>query len=222
MRWVRDNSGRFAKRPHYLPDELDSLCETSITSFLVKKYGVPKYPVSTEDLCLLIEGRVQDLDFGCDLEADVEGVTEFYAGEKPVVKISRSLAADPRYENRLRTTLTHELGHVELHAFMFDATITTPDLFGSAGPALSNFCNRDSMYDSKDWMEWQAGYACGAYLMPVTTTRRLVAELRSSRASDRDLIREVSVRFRTSEDASRVRLSKLGLLGRPDYLSYPL
>ena len=34
MKWVRDNSGRFRERPHYHPDELEQLCEDTMTRFL--------------------------------------------------------------------------------------------------------------------------------------------------------------------------------------------
>jgi len=39
------------------------------------------------------------------------------------VKISRELSADERRENRLRTTLTHEYGHVHFHNFLFDPAL---------------------------------------------------------------------------------------------------
>ena len=39
MKWVTDRTGRFARRPHYLPEELDRGCELVIRSFLNKRYG---------------------------------------------------------------------------------------------------------------------------------------------------------------------------------------
>ena len=45
---------------------------------------------------------------------EVEGVTEFQVGKKPRVLINRQLSEGRNMENRLRTTLAHEYGHVHL------------------------------------------------------------------------------------------------------------
>jgi len=122
MKWVQDKTGRFAKRPHYLPEELDDECERIICAFLQQKYGRVEFPVKTDDLTVLIEQKA-DLDAYADLsgeEGDVQGVTEFTPGKRPVVRISDTLQV-PYLENRLRTTLTHEWGHIHFHQFMFDA-----------------------------------------------------------------------------------------------------
>src|SRR5437773_1779928 len=39
MKWVTDTTGRFPRRPHYLPDELDAECEHIISSFLKDRHG---------------------------------------------------------------------------------------------------------------------------------------------------------------------------------------
>jgi len=54
MKWVPDKSGRFAKRPHYLPEDLDDECECIISAFLQQKYGKVEFPVRTDDLTVLI------------------------------------------------------------------------------------------------------------------------------------------------------------------------
>ncbi len=69
-----------------------------------------------------------------------------------------------------------------------------------------------------DWMEWQAGYACGALLMPAGPLRNLVQEFSRERKILRELaaassdgaavIARVAERFDVSEDAARVRLLK--------------
>src|SRR5262245_19221242 len=113
VQYVPDKTGRFAQRPHYKPQEMDRECENIITSFLRSRYGDVQFPVSTEDLTRLIEQDAEDLDLYADLSefgAEVEGVTEFFPGKKPVVKIAERLSGDERMENRLRTTLTHEYG----------------------------------------------------------------------------------------------------------------
>ena len=60
-----------------------------------------------------------------------EGKTDF-RGKKPDVHISQELSNEPRYENRLRTTLAHEFGHVHFHGpfcEMKKAQLTL-DIFG--------------------------------------------------------------------------------------------
>jgi len=123
MKWVKDRTSRFSLRPHYLPAELDSECEKLITDFLHERHGKIEYPVSTDDMTVLIETLTSDLDLYADLsneEGEVEGVTDFFPGRRPKVRISKQLTLDPGMSNRFRTTLTHELGHVKFHTFMFD------------------------------------------------------------------------------------------------------
>src|SRR5690242_190302 len=120
MKWVRDRTTRFIQRPYYSQDELDSGCEELVSSFLIKKYGTVCYPISTNDLTILIEQHTSTLDLFADLTAegtDVEGMTEFVKKGKPRVSISANLSAD-NMENRQRTTLMHELGHVKYHNFL--------------------------------------------------------------------------------------------------------
>ena len=52
---VPDKTGRFSQRPHYKPGELDRECEIIVTSFLQHRHGEAVFPVSTEDLTVLIE-----------------------------------------------------------------------------------------------------------------------------------------------------------------------
>jgi hypothetical protein len=227
MKWVRDKTGRFPQRPHYLPGELDDECERIIRAFLNKKYGKVEFPVKTDDLTVLIEEKA-DLDSYADLSGEpgeVEGVTEFVPGKRPVVKISEALNS-PHMENRLRTTLTHEYGHVHFHQFMFsDAQAQSSLLFPCPEKSHTNKCHRDNMIGSseKDWMEWQAGYACGAILMPAGALMETVKRFREDQkipyanlALDseygRQLITQVTVVFQTSRDAARVRLLKKGIL----------
>jgi len=103
MRWVRDTTGRFPRRPHYEQHELDAACDE-----LVGARAEPK--LSTDALMVLIERHAADLDLYADLSAegaDVEAVTDFVPGERPRVRISARLSESPRREHRLRTTLAH-------------------------------------------------------------------------------------------------------------------
>ena len=125
---VIDRTGRFAKRPFYHAEDLDIACEQIIVRFLRSRYGKAEFPVSTDDLTRLVERDVSSLDIYADLSefgSDVEGVTCFNPGSKPEVLISAKLTEDDCRENRLRTTLTHEYGHVHFHAYLFDLQTQT-------------------------------------------------------------------------------------------------
>jgi hypothetical protein len=227
MKWVRDKTGRFSQRPHYLPEEIDEECERLIRTFLNKKYGRVEFPVNTDDLTVLIEEKA-DLDSYADLSSEpgeVEGVTEFVPGKRPMVRLANALSS-PHMENRLRTTLTHEYGHVHFHQFMFaDLPAQVPSLFPQEGKGHTNKCHRENIIGAsvKDWMEWQAGYACGAILIPATALLDTVRRFREQREipysnlvlesdTGRQLITLVASTFQTSKDAARVRLLKKGVL----------
>jgi hypothetical protein len=227
MKWVRDKTGRFSQRPHYLPEELDSECEKVMLAFLQKKYGKVEFPIRTDDLTIFIEEQA-DLDSYADLSGEgdgVEGMTEFQSGKRPIVKIADALNA-PHLENRLRTTLTHEYGHVHFHRFMFeDGAGMSDSLFGAQQAAQGNKCHRDTIVGAseRDWMEWQAGYVCGAILMPVEALMQAVqcfrqenhlpySNLSLNSEPGQKLITTVAEGFQTSRDAARVRLLKKGIL----------
>lgn len=227
MKWVIDRTGRFAQRPHYLPEELDAECERAITAFLMKRYGKVEFPIKTDDLTIFIE-EYADLDGYADLSDEgeqVEGVTEFVSGKRPLVKVADALNA-PHLENRLRTTLTHEYGHVHFHRFLFEDLQKGPgSLFAGVPELHGNKCHRDTILSAseRDWMEWQAGYACGAILMPGTALVEMVQSFRSANnlvyrnlslqsEAGQKLITEVASGFQTSRDAARVRLLKKGVL----------
>lgn len=231
VRYVRDTTGRFSQRPHYKPEELDRECENIITKFLNDKYGKSEFPVKTDDLTLLIERDTEDFDPYADLSmygSDVEGVTEFQSGRKPKVKITENLSNDERRENRLRTTLTHEYGHVHFHAYLWEIEPPGPNLLRQNPNANKQICKRDDILDAAqtDWMEWQAGHACGALLMPVSYLRRVVGAYQeannlfgiigTSSEHGQALIARIQQEFQVSADAARVRLLKLNILGAAD------
>jgi hypothetical protein len=227
MQWVKDRTGRFSQRPHYLPEELDAECENLVCDFLRSRHQSVRYPISTDDLTVLLESLADDLDLYADLsqeEGEVEGVTDFFRGGRPKVRISNRLSSDPRLINRFRTTLTHELGHVKFHAFMFNGP-STASLFPAESPELSNKCKRANMLQASqtDWMEWQAGFTCGAFLIPASalreTIRRFMEERNAAIArfavgseEGESLISAVADQFQVSRDAARVRLLQKGAL----------
>lgn len=224
MKLVRDTMHGFRERPHYEPRELDSMFEKIVVDFLKKKHGKAEFPIDTEELKTMIEGHVTDLDQFADLSCyglGVEGLTEFPPGERPRVAISETLH---RNENRLRTTLTHEFGHVQLHAYLF-ALEPRQLVLGPNQKANAIYCKRDTMLPigKTDWMEWQAGYACGAVLMPRSFIVHQVAEVQKKHGiygpvpaetpNGQAMIDAVVEAFAVSRDAARVRLSVLGYIG---------
>jgi Zn-dependent peptidase ImmA (M78 family) len=225
--WVPDETKRFRRRPHFKQSEIDRECETLVSGFLQRHRGKVTYPILTDDLTVLIEQHVGALDVYADLTPDghdVEGVTRFKIGTVPDIEISEPLSNDTRRENRFRTTLAHELGHVRLHDRLFQAAFSPGDLFEHAREHRL-VCKRDTMVDAPkgDWLEWQACYASGSYLMPVTALREELKPILAAHggytpfpvgaAASDALIEAVMARFQVSRDAARVRLSKL------DYIS---
>jgi hypothetical protein len=219
MYWMRDYTGRFLRRPYYEPHELDSACESIVTEFLLARYGKVTYPISTDDLTIMLEKEGVDLDLYTDFpkeEEDVEGVTEFALRDQPRVKIARRISEAPKMENRFRTTIAHEYFHVKFHGILFRASERSRSLTSGQHKAV---CKRQSIVsgDDTDWMEWQAGYGCGALLMPMSALKELVRifsqEYRIIRTpidddslEARELIRQVMLRFHVSHHAATIRL----------------
>lgn len=225
MRWIRDSTGRFPERPYYEPQELDELCEDILERFLTAKYGKVEYPVPTDALEVLLEKQAVTLDCYADLTVygdDTEGATVFSVDGTTDVRISRTLSEDPARENRYRTTLSHELGHVLLHGPLYRAG-QTGDLFeiSSRPSATSATCKRHSVHPllQADWLEWQAGYVSGAVLMPISRLKECAAHVLDGTgsvpiASSRGalLVQHVRKQFQVSTDAAEVRLQQVGLL----------
>ena len=178
----------------------------------------------------LIERESEDLDLYADLTdygADVEGLTE-WCEQRPCVKISALLAADGYRENRLRTTLTHEYGHVHFHTALWKLEASQHDLLTQSSAANKQLCKRSTISNAArtDWMEWQAGYVCGALLMPVSHVRGLVGSYKEAHGlfgpvdyaskHGQALVSVVQTAYQVSADAARIRLNKLNILGETD------
>lgn len=228
MRWVRDNTGRFEQRPYYDQQEIDAQCEESVARFLKSRGGSLSYPISTDELTVMIEQDVSDLDLYANLSAegrDIEGVCEFQRDGKPSVRIASYLSEQPSRENRFRSTLAHEYGHVVFHNFlwMIDAD-GGPPRARRRRPSPRCQRARITAAPQSDWMEWQAGYAGGALLMPVTHLEGLVAEslrewglgkrLEAGTDHHEKLVGRIAEAFAVSKDAAKTRLEKLGYVTR--------
>jgi Zn-dependent peptidase ImmA (M78 family) len=234
MIWVADKTGRFPQRPHYKPEELDFECQDLVSRFLKDKFGVVKFPISTDSLTVLIEQDTSDLDLYADLSEngeDIEGATDFFENKQPVVLIKKELSMEQWREHRLRTTLSHEYGHVKLHAFLWRTY--RPKLMPTPGWEKGPRCMRSTILTSstKDWLEWQASYASGALLIPITHLKKLVGQfLRDNGyyqhvAADtqeaQELVQRIADEFDVSRDAARVRLSRHKYISQ-EHLTTPL
>jgi hypothetical protein len=219
VRWVRDTTGRFNRRPWYSQAYLDRRAEEILFDFLNELYGHVTTPVPTGALTKLIERDARELNLYANLkraELGLLGVTNFEPPQKPIVRIDRTLYEDAKGVNRFRFTLAHEYMHVRVHN----------PLYNGAGEARreEQHCTIDETLGLKpkvDWMEWQANYAGAALLMPLSRLvltvgvclgKGGIAPLATDAPKANDLTQRVSEAFGVSADAARVRLIQLGYL----------
>jgi Zn-dependent peptidase ImmA (M78 family) len=185
-----------------------------------RRAGGFRLPIPTGDLIRMINAEANDLDLYADLSENVDGFTDYFTDRNPDVKISERLASS-RYENRLRMTLGHEYGHVRFHAPLWRKSGRDSDRL----PAARSWrCERDTIVTApeNDWMEWQAAYIGGALLMPQSDVLVMAGEIAMrdgskfpldiDSESGRAVIARIMRRCHVSEQASRVRLLRLGLL----------
>jgi hypothetical protein len=226
MNWVRDRTRRFQWRPYFDQQEIDVQCEDIVARFMYGRGGSLSYPISTDDLTVMIEQDVSDLDLYANLSSEgrgIEGVSEFHRRIKPSVRIAKYLSQEPSRQNRLRSTLAYEYGHVVFHSFLWKLDGAGPRTNARRRPPPRCRRARILVAPQSDWMEWQAGYASGALLMPITRLKGLVAAslhewglVRHVEAdSDRHkvLIGRIAEAFAVSKDAAKTRLHKLGYVG---------
>jgi hypothetical protein len=225
MIWKRDYTGRFPQRPHWELEELEHRCEEIVAPFLEARYGQAPVRVPTDALTVLIERAAEELDLHADLVADneneeIHGVTWFFPGAKPKVQIDRKLRREFRRTNRYRTTLAHEYGHLLLHAWLYDHF--QRELKNQESLRCYSRTVQASIDRLTDWMEWQAGYICGALLMPKRSVdllagafgkeRGVSVPLKVDSMDAHALTKRLTDLFDVSRDAARVRLLKLGHL----------
>lgn len=215
-------------KPDFVPEKrMEATAEKIILAHLQKRRQVEDlFPITADDLTTLIEDFVSDLNVYDDLSefgAGVEGVTLFVPGRKPTVRICPSLS-EAFNQNRYRSTLAHEFGHVVLHDPMFQAR-SGPGLLPSGQPAFQvSFRDGEASQSKSDLYEWQAWHFCRSLLMPSSEVSRLIAMLRGDWLSDiwvqSDLgsavIRASSARFGVSEALARIHLVKTGALSETE------
>lgn len=230
MKFIRDNTGRFKQRPWYELRELDQECEQVVNDFMNERFGGMRLPIPTDAFTKLIERDAADLDLYADLAkegSNVQGLTYFYPGKKPSVLVSKELSEEAWQSHRLRTTLTHEYGHVRFHGCLYELQGVTENMFPEEAYQNSPKCKRETIVDASmtDWIEWQAGYICGALLMPIGLLKKLIAEfcqqykiqppLKLNAAVTEQLKIRIVRAFNVSSDAAQIRLLKLGYFADP-------
>ena len=81
-------------------------------------------------------------------------MTEFFPNQGPKVSISEKLANDERRENRLRTTLTHEFGHVHFHRHLWAEKFLSGRLFERKSVENKAICKRDLILTPASTTGW--------------------------------------------------------------------
>jgi hypothetical protein len=223
MKWISDDTGRFPLRPFYDTQEIDENCDGIVIEFLTRKYGCVKLPIQTGDIELILGEHTSEFDPYADLTGegkDIEGVTLFFKQKDPIVRISEILSRRSPDENRRRTTIAHELGHVIFHSILFQRIFSTETSGDNASQPVR--CNRQNISFPKktDWLEWQAFYASGAFLMPISQMEIIAHEIfdlvkvrgpfHVDSSAGRGFLTRVASGCRISSAAATVRLIQLG------------
>lgn len=216
MRWLPDRTGVFPKRLYFESlSEIDEECERLIEFTHHKCFSKkPELPLADDVLTVLVEQHA-DLDLYAGLPVPVHGVTEFRQGKRPLIEINNDLSSIPARRNRMRTTLAHEWFHAVHHRRVWELRWTRDRVRGKERAQRAE-CHDDTIVGAQDrnWMEFQAGYASCAILMPRSPLMQLHRELgvRADRSREGELVARTASVFDVSEDAARWRLRLLHLL----------
>lgn len=210
--------------PPYIHDaQLESRAEGALIDFYARN---PRRSLAldTDRLICLIESVAQDLDVYADLSCHgpaVEGVTLYVAGKRPKVRTAAHLA-EAKSDHRYRTTLAHELGHVLVHAPMFEAKVAQAPL--PFGEETLHVCYADGIESprSEFRIEWQAWAVGMAVLLPASSVRPFVDELAQEDGRygpiycesplGRRIVAAVAHAYGVSTQAARIRLLRLKCL----------
>jgi hypothetical protein len=174
------------------------------------------------------------------------GVTEFIAGEQPLIRINQDLTGSALDEDetpsgilgRWRATLAHEASHVLLHSALFVHNTNQLSLFaddeeGEPAPSrLFRSLKRDVSFANRgaDWREVQANKGMAALLMPKVIFLKVcdreveripftARPLLLDNPEVRALVVRLSELFQVSRQAAAIRLETLDVLGRWNRLS---
>jgi Zn-dependent peptidase ImmA (M78 family) len=216
-----------AKAPDIPRFEIDRQAEGIINEHLRRLYGELRFPVPIEALQKLLERFADTVDWYADLSnhaADADGVTQFVAGQKPVVRISKDLMEGGR-ETRQRNTCGHECGHLYLHDNAVQALYQQGQLINNDHPGIL-VTYRDGSRRTRRSSQWEAQAIAfsGALLMPASQVLTLVDSVCEGMGQYEvpwpgsrlgQLVEELTaVRFGVSAGFARGRLISLRCLGR--------
>jgi Zn-dependent peptidase ImmA (M78 family) len=218
MKWIPDSRGPFPQRLWFAPpDGLDLECQRLLEYSFFKRFG-RKFspPLEDEALQVLIEMNA-DLDLYSSLPPNIEAQTDFKRGKRPVVRVNEHLSSDPNRRHRLRTTLAHEWFHAIYHQTAWELRWAHERLAGN--PTLETCaCSHSTILNASEdeWLEFQAGYASCAILIPLNW---LMTELPSPVEITQSqmlptLITQVASRFDVSEQAAHWRLRHRKFMSR--------
>jgi len=216
VKWLPDRTGAFPRRLYFDSlSELDDECERLVEFTHYKSFNKkPDLPIADDVLTVLVEQHA-DLDLYAALPGHLHGVTEFRHGGRPLVQINADVSNTPSRRNRMRTTIAHEWFHAAHHRRLWELRWARDRHQGKDQTQRAE-CHGDTIVGAHDrnWIEFQAGYASCAILMPRTSLIRLHRELAvgGDRRREADLVARVASDFEVSDDAARWRLRLLHLL----------
>jgi Zn-dependent peptidase ImmA (M78 family) len=202
-------------------NELDVECERLVKLVYYEKFGNDFEPPLSDDTLQVLVEQHADVDLYAELPESVHGQTEFQRDKRPLIRINASLSLDERRKNRLRTTLAHEWFHAVYHRSAWEirwahARVQTEQEVTAAPPQFPLFaCSHATILEAPEdeWVEFQAGYASCAILMPATTIRAEMARMTSGELPQQQVaVERIASIFQVSTEAARWRLAHLGVL----------
>jgi hypothetical protein len=174
MRWIETRSGAFPKRLHFDSlGELDDECERLVTYAHYKKFGSDFVSPLSDDALEVLVGDAAEIDLFAELGSREDGVTSFRPGERPNIKISSVLMLDPSRRKRARTTIAHEWFHAIYHRDAWEIRWAQERAL-ERPLSTAGACLQATILEAAedDWMEFQAGYASCAILMPKSLVQK--------------------------------------------------
>ena len=207
----------------------DAEIEDMMEAELRRASLMPTVEAPAVDIESFIDSHLRTpLDQYADLPSDVLGLTDFRPGQRPSIRINKSLtgAMDddgfPGVTGRWRATLAHEAGHVLLHRILYEFDSNQPRLFPDdihpdSGQTLHRCLKRDVAYrpNASGPLEVQANKAMAALLMPRSVFTRVAkgTGVRTADPTQVDAItRNLAQRFEVSRQATIIRLKTLGFI----------
>lgn len=217
MRWFSPSSGPFPKRLLFESlGELDDECERLLLHALFRKFDRDFEPPLDDDTLEVLVGEVADLNLFAPLGQKEDGLTDFRPGERPSIMLNEALMSNPLRRKRGRTTLAHEWFHAVYHRDVWELRWAYERARGEPlGKAEA--CTESSILGApeEDWMDFQAGHASCAILMPKTWVLREGERLLlNPRLREVELVQHIADTFDVSREAATWRLRHLGLIAR--------